>query len=129
MNKLAAFAAFNLALAVALGALGAHYLKAELSPESLNSFQTGVRYHVYHSLALLIIAGNPRFVGLKRQSLLMAIGMLFFSFSIYLLSTRGVLLSEGSARWLGPITPIGGVLLISSWTWMGFSFLRGEKSG
>ncbi|NNC82275.1 MAG: DUF423 domain-containing protein [Flavobacteriales bacterium] len=124
MNRRAAIACFHLALAVSLGALGAHFLKAELSGDSLASFQTGVRYHIYHSLALLILALWDAPMKLRIQWNTMHIGMLLFSFSIYLLSTRGLLLPDGAFKWLGPITPLGGVLLIASWLFLGIHFLR-----
>ncbi|NND93685.1 MAG: DUF423 domain-containing protein [Flavobacteriales bacterium] len=124
MNRKAAFACFNLAIAVALGALAAHYLKAELDRDSLLSFQTGVRYHIYHGLALLILSLQRKKRNINSPWRLMAFGMLLFSLSIYLLSTRGLLLPTGSAAWLGPITPMGGLFLISSWLWLGFIFLK-----
>ena len=127
MNRTAAFEAFNLALAVSLGALGAHFLKEHLDPSSMISFQTGVRYHIYHSLSLLVFAGFPLYQELKKPVILMSIGMLLFSVSIYLLSTRGLLFSESSLKWLGPITPVGGLCLIVAWLWIGISMLISKK--
>ena len=113
-NKLISIAALLAFLSVALGAFGAHSLNELLTTEKLNSFETGVRYQFYHSLALLIIGLNAN--KLNATALIgkfMLIGIVFFSFSIYLLSLQeliGINLSR-----LGPITPIGGLLLMISW--------------
>lgn len=129
MNYRIVFAAFNLAFAVALGALGAHLLKEHLSPDSLKSFETGVRYHLFQGLALLVILCLPLSKEkIKGPWLSMAIGMLLFSCSIYGLSLRGLFGLEGGLRWLGPITPIGGLLIIGSWTWLGVIAL-GDRRG
>ena len=101
-------------LAVALGAFGAHTLNELLTTEKLNSFETGVRYQFYHSLALLIIGLNAN--KLNATALIgkfMLIGIVFFSFSIYLLSLQELIGINLSL--LGPITPIGGLLLMISW--------------
>jgi len=125
MNRKAAFASFSIAIAVGFGALGAHYLKAELSTASLQSFETGVRYHLFHSIALLFLAlSDYGRTFLKRYWLLMAVGMLLFSFSIYGLSTRTLFGAEGGWKLLGPVTPIGGLLLIFSWLGIGLAFLK-----
>lgn len=119
MNKRIAFAAINMAVAVGLGALGAHFLETRLSPDSLSGFQTGVRYHLLHALALLVI---PLFSahGLRYRGpwMLMALGMLMFAVSIYGLSSRALFGLEGGLRFLGPVTPIGGSMLIASWVWL-----------
>ena len=113
-NKLISIAALLAFLAVTLGAFGAHYLSELLSTEKLNSFETGVRYQFYHSLALLIIGLNAN--KLNATVLIgkfMLIGIVFFSFSIYLLSLQELIGINLSI--LGPITPIGGLLLMISW--------------
>ena len=113
-NKLISIAALLAFLSVAIGAFGAHTLNELLTTEKLNSFETGVKYQFYHSLALLIIGLNAN--KLNATTLIgkfMLIGIVFFSFSIYLLSLQeliGINLSR-----LGPITPIGGLLLMISW--------------
>ncbi|MFM7217281.1 MAG: DUF423 domain-containing protein [Bacteroidota bacterium] len=106
------------ALSVVLGAFGAHALRDKLLPEQLQSFETGVRYQIYHGLALIMIGllmtRYPE-VSWKSTLLLFTSGTLLFSGSIYLLSTRDLM---GIASWksfLGPITPIGGSLLIAGW--------------
>lgn len=104
--------------AVALGALGAHALKEVLTASQLHSFETGVRYQFLHALAILVLALNherfhPKlFLSLK----LMIVGICFFSFSIYLLSIQQII--GFSLSFLGPITPIGGLLLIISWMFL-----------
>lgn len=108
-------AAFGL-LAVILGAMGAHALKSELSIDQLESFRTGVRYQIYHAIMLFIIANrnNANSKLLNTVSTLFIIGIILFSFSIYLLSTRSITGIE-ELSFLGPITPIGGLFLISGW--------------
>ena len=113
-NKLISIAALLAFLAVALGAFGAHTLNELLTTEKLNSFETGVKYQFYHSLALLIIGLNAN--KLNATALIgkfMLIGIVFFSFSIYLLSLQELIGINLSI--LGPITPIGGLLLMISW--------------
>ena len=113
-NKLISIAALLAFLAVALGAFGAHTLNELLTTEKLNSFETGVRYQFYHSLGLLIIGLNAN--KLNATALIgkfMLIGIVFFSFSIYLLSLEELIGINLSI--LGPITPIGGLLLMISW--------------
>ena len=90
------------ALAVALGAFGAHGLKTRLDPQMLANFETGVRYHMYAALALMVLGTQA---GQTRAPLFILLGALIFSVSLYILSITGV-------RWLGAITPIGGVLMI-----------------
>jgi uncharacterized membrane protein YgdD (TMEM256/DUF423 family) len=98
-------------LAVALGAFGAHGLRQRLSPEMLSVFEVGVRYHVYHALALFAVAlvGN-RNPGTLTQAAGWAfvLGIVVFSGSLYLLSVTGT-------RWLGAITPIGGLAFLTGW--------------
>jgi uncharacterized membrane protein YgdD (TMEM256/DUF423 family) len=105
------------ALAVILGAFGAHGLKGKLSPESLVSFETGVRYQFIHVLAIFVAVWLADRSGLSLPLLaggLFTAGILLFSGSIYLLATRALLGIE-SWRWLGPITPLGGLCLIAGW--------------
>ena len=113
-NKLISIAALLAFLSVVLGAFGAHSLNELLTTEKLNSFETGVRYQFYHSLALLIIGLNAN--KLNATALIgkfMLIGIVFFSFSIYLLSLQELIGINLSI--LGPITPFGGLLLMISW--------------
>jgi uncharacterized membrane protein YgdD (TMEM256/DUF423 family) len=97
--------------AVALGAFAAHALKLRLSPDMLNVFETAVRYHMYHALALLAVAwATSRWpdssAPLAGWSFIF--GVIVFSGSLYILSLTGI-------RWLGAITPIGGVAFLIGW--------------
>ncbi len=129
--RLAAFAAFSMAFSVALGALGAHYLKKQielgtLSVDNVASFETAVKYQIYHSLALFVLATSCYHKVSKWFILTMLVGMLLFSFSIYILSTKN-LSGLNHVVFLGPITPIGGLLLIISWLGIGFDLLKVKK--
>ena len=99
-------------LVVAFGAFGAHALKNRLDDYSLGVFQTAVQYHFYHSLALLAVGvialSQPHSVLLRSSGWLFLIGILIFSGSLYLLSVSGM-------RWLGAITPLGGLAFIAGW--------------
>ncbi|MDG2049217.1 MAG: DUF423 domain-containing protein [Myxococcota bacterium] len=98
------------ALAVIAGAFGAHGLRDRVSPEQLSAWTTASQYHLLHSiviLALALYALNSQ-VSIRLQGGLFAAGVIFFSGSIYLL-----VLTE--QRWLGPVTPIGGLLLMAAW--------------
>jgi uncharacterized membrane protein YgdD (TMEM256/DUF423 family) len=100
------------ALAVALGAFGAHALKARLAPDLLAVFHTAVQYHFYHALGLIVIglaAGQmPGSVWLKAAGWTMLAGIVLFSGSLYVLATTG-------HRWLGAITPVGGLAFMAGW--------------
>jgi len=116
MNKNVVIAGICLiTIAIVLGAFGAHSLKELISAEKLNTFEVGVKYQMYHGLALLIIGLNS--VKLKfpirSLSLLMLLGTILFSGSIYFLSIQE--LFDTSLTFLGPVTPIGGSILIISW--------------
>lgn len=106
-----------MALAIVLGAMGAHSLERHLTPEMLDSFETGVRYHIYHALALLVVsavADRLHKNRLKIATVFMLTGTLFFSGSIYLF-TVGNLIETNFAKLLWWVTPLGGVLLIAAW--------------
>jgi len=108
-------------LGVGLGAFGAHALKAHLSPEFLSIFETGVRYQMYHSLALLGLGMLshlfPELTRLKTVGFLMTAGTVIFSGSLYILCLSGV------KAW-GAVTPIGGVLLLSAWLLLSWLVMR-----
>lgn len=109
--------------AIVLGAFGAHSLKKVLTETQLQSFEIGVRYQMYHAFFLLFI-GIFTFLNEKERLLifwLTIIGVLFFSGSIYLLATKDI--TNLKTKWLGPITPIGGVFLISAWSYLFFAIL------
>jgi len=107
-------------LSVALGAFGAHVLKPTLSPQMLETFETGVRYQMYHSLALLVVAwivdryGPSIFVP---AGWFFIAGIVIFSGSLYVLSFTG-------ARWLGAVTPIGGVGFLIGWGIMAYGLWK-----
>ncbi|NVK27177.1 MAG: DUF423 domain-containing protein [Flavobacteriia bacterium] len=115
--------AIFMALGVILGAMGAHALEKELTPNALDSFETGVRYQIYHGLALLVLARYRAFS--KTILYLMIAGVVLFSGSIYLLTTDELMKISLSA--LGPVTPIGGTLLIIGWIVLFINIVR-EKS-
>jgi uncharacterized membrane protein YgdD (TMEM256/DUF423 family) len=114
-------AALNGFVAVALGAFGAHGLKRRLSSDMLAVYQTGVQYHFYHTLALLLVAvlliNAPFNQALRWSGALFAVGIVIFSGSLYLLSCTGI-------RWLGAITPIGGVAFLAGWIALGIAAWR-----
>lgn len=116
-------AALNGFLAVALGAFGAHGLKQRLSADLLAVYQTGVQYHFYHTLALFLVAALmlhlPQSTSLRWSALLFCIGMSVFSGSLYVLSITGV-------RWLGAITPIGGVAFLAGWIVLAVAVWKAE---
>ncbi len=102
-------------ISIILGAFGAHALKKVLTPEHLSSFETGVRYQMYHALFLLFLA-NANFITEKKKNLvymLVLIGVILFSGSIYLLTTKEITSIDISS--IAFITPIGGLFLISAW--------------
>ncbi len=106
---------------IILGAFGAHALKEILPPSSLTSFETGVRYQFYSGLAILIITllANQFHIQSKKPLQLIGLGTCLFSFSIYFLSLKSVL--PFGVSWLGPITPIGGLLMIIGWILLGMN--------
>ena len=112
--------------AVILGAFGAHALKEVLSESQLSSFQTGIRYQFFHGLAILILSFNMNYFTDRLSSIIkiMSAGIILFSFSIYLLSIQDLI--GFSMSFLGPITPIGGLLLIISWILLFFSIKKQE---
>lgn len=116
MNQIALISGSILGiLSIILGAFGAHALKKVLSEERLSSFEVGVRYQMYAAITLLIIGFNMEFV--SSADLWAVYGLLWgcvlFSGSIYLLSLKD--LWKVNLRFLGPITPIGGLLMIVGW--------------
>lgn len=113
--------------AVILGAFGAHGLKEVIGNESLKTFETGIRYQMYHALLLLFL-GNSRIISLKAKKwifYLTGVGVLFFSGSIYGLATNS--LSTFNFKIIGFITPIGGLLLIASWFLLLIDFIKNKE--
>lgn len=113
-------------LSIILGAFGAHAFKKILSLERLESFETGVRYMMYSAFFLLFIGWIFKFDTSSEKwiSWLMILGTLLFSVSIYLLAFQDYL--GMNLKFLGPITPIGGAMMISSWAMLIFYFLKAK---
>lgn len=107
-------AALSGAVCVVLGAFGAHALRESLAPEQLQVFETGVRYQFYHTFALLACALLAGRVSTNVASKFFIGGIIAFSGSLYLLSTR-TLTGLENWTWLGPVTPLGGLCFIIGW--------------
>ena len=108
-------------LAVALGAFGAHALKARLSADMLAVWRTVVEYHFYHALALLmlgLVARQMPSPAINAGGVCFAAGVLLFSGSLYALALSGI-------RVLGAITPLGGLLFLAGWALLGYAVLKG----
>jgi uncharacterized membrane protein YgdD (TMEM256/DUF423 family) len=114
-------------VAIILGAFGAHALKKVLTPEQLISFETGVRYQMYQAFFLFFLATQNDILEKTKKTIFTLIlsGTLFFSGSIYLLSTTGI--TGINFKPIGFITPIGGLLLIIAWGILGYSILKSRK--
>jgi len=110
------------ALAVAFGAFGAHALRARLSTDLLAVYQTGVLYHFWHALGILAVGivalQFPANAWLRAAGWLLAAGIVLFSGSLYALALTG-------ERWLGAITPAGGLAFILGWLALAFAVLKG----
>mgnify|MGYP000367283485 CR=1 FL=1 len=114
-------------IAIILGAFGAHALKKVLTPEQLISFETGVRYQMYQAFFLFFLA-TQNDIQEKTKKIIYRInlfGIVYFSGSIYLLSTTGI--TGIDFKPIGFITPIGGLLLIVAWGILGYSILKTRK--
>ena len=111
-------ALFSGAIAVCMGAFAAHGLKARLSAELLSTFRTAVDYQFYHTLALLALVLLIKQIGastpLLAAGVLLIAGMLLFSGSLYAMAL-------GGPKWLGPITPLGGLCFIAAWLCMAWA--------
>jgi uncharacterized membrane protein YgdD (TMEM256/DUF423 family) len=117
-------AAYLGALSVALGAFGAHTLKDTLSQQSLNTFETAVRYQFYHVFALALAGILYKFYPNKKiryAGIFFISGIILFSGSLYLL----VFLGTDNFKWIGAITPLGGVFFIAGWA----ALATGVKAG
>jgi uncharacterized membrane protein YgdD (TMEM256/DUF423 family) len=103
-------------IGVALGAFGAHALRARLEPRDLEIYETGVRYQMYHAFALLAVAWllSRNVPGAANAGWAFIAGTLFFSGSLYLMALTGW-------RWLGPVTPLGGVAFLVGWVLLALS--------
>jgi uncharacterized membrane protein YgdD (TMEM256/DUF423 family) len=117
-----ALGALLCAAAVAAGAFGAHALKARLTPDLLAVYRTAVEYHFYHALGLMlvgcVVARMADATLAAMSGWVMLAGIVLFSGSLYLLATTGT-------RWLGAVTPLGGLAFIIAWVLLAVAALRG----
>jgi uncharacterized membrane protein YgdD (TMEM256/DUF423 family) len=115
-KKITVTAAFLGMTAIILGAFGAHALKTVLTMNQLASFETGVKYQMYHALFLMLVGLNASMSEKTKRAIyfLTVIGVIFFSGSIYLLATNQ--LTSFDFKVFGIVTPIGGLLLILAWS-------------
>ncbi|MFX0556388.1 DUF423 domain-containing protein [Maribacter sp. CXY002] len=114
-------------LAVVLGAFGAHGLKKLVEADAVNSFETGVRYQMYHVFLLFVVGSLPFLSNKKKQIVyyLVLIGVFLFSFSIYLLSINDLTLFDFKS--IGFLTPIGGIFLIAAWIYLAITILQSKE--
>ena len=121
MKKGKIFGTLFILISVIFGALNTHYLKSILPKTAIDSIDVSLRYMMYHGLALLIISILP--IKEKRYIInFLIIGTLLFSLSILIISLQSI--SNSNFGWLGPLTPIGGLLLIGGWIILLYSFIR-----
>ena len=121
MKKAKIFGTLFVLISVTFGALNSHYLKSILPKIAIDSIDVSLRYMMYHGLGLLIISILP--IKKKRYIInLIIVGTLLFSLSILILSFQSI--SKSNLGWLGPLTPIGGLLLIGGWIILLYSFIR-----
>jgi uncharacterized membrane protein YgdD (TMEM256/DUF423 family) len=106
-------------VAVALGAFGAHGLRARVTPSDLDVFETAARYHMYHSLALFVVAwATTRWPGAQSAGWFFVAGIVVFSGSLYVLVLTG-------QRWLGAVTPLGGLAFLIGWALLAWHIFKG----
>ncbi len=121
MKKAKIFGTLFVLISVTFGAVNTHYLKSILPKIDIDSIDLSLRYMMYHGLGLLIISILP--IKKKRYIInLIIVGTLLFSLSILILSFQSI--SKSNLGWLGPLTPIGGLLLIGGWIILLYSFIR-----
>jgi uncharacterized membrane protein YgdD (TMEM256/DUF423 family) len=123
-KKIAVTAAILGAMTIAIGAFGAHGLKELVGEATIESFETGVRYQMYHAIVLLVVglAGVLSDSTKKWVFRFFCFGILFFSGSIYVLALQGVLGFE--LKYLWPLTPLGGLLFILGWLRMSYGLIK-----
>ncbi len=126
-RKITSVAALMGIIAIILGAFGAHALKKQLSVEQLGSFETGVKYQMYHALFLLFLGMNTFLNEKVKKTVfqLVIFGVFFFSGSIYLLTTKAI--TGVDFKFIGIVTPIGGVLLIMAWSVLFWNVWRAKR--
>jgi len=123
-KKILSTAAILGAIAIILGAFGAHALKKVLTTEELATFETGVKYQMYHALFLLLVGISGLITEKAKKAIyyFVLFGVLLFSGSIYLLATDS--LNDFNFKIIGFVTPIGGLLLIMAWIWLFIDILK-----
>jgi uncharacterized membrane protein YgdD (TMEM256/DUF423 family) len=127
MNKKIILAASLLgALAVILGAFGAHGLEGKVSTYHIETWKTANQYHFYHTFALLFTFSRAKTYSIKVSFIAFLIGILFFSGSLYVLSVREIT-GFGNPSILGPITPLGGLSLIVGWVALFIAALKNKS--
>ena len=119
------------AVCVTLGAMGAHALKNHLSMENLETFETAVRYQFYHTFALILVVILSEKIQsklLNYASALFIAGIILFSFSLYFLALRPVMdIGNEEMKWIGAITPLGGLSFILAWLMLTFASLKSDN--
>jgi len=127
-RKVVFIAALIGAIGIMLGAFGAHGLKKVVSEVQVLTFEVGVRYQMYHAFFLLFIGMSSYFSDKAKKiaMYLVLFGILFFSGSIYLLTFKDMI--SINLRFIGPITPVGGVLFIIAWLYAGIQAYKGKNA-
>jgi len=121
-------AAFLGALTVAMGAFGAHKLKTLVAETVVNTYETAIKYQFYHVIALLItgiLYGTYTNKLIKTAGVFFILGIIFFSGSLYLLTYKEALVLPG-LKWVGPITPVGGLFFMIGWICLGLGIGKNE---
>ncbi len=124
-NVIIGLGALSAFISVAAGAFGAHALKHALDADMLAVYHKAVDYQFFHSIGLIIIGALQKISPRNRLTLaawIMLAGIIIFSGSLYVLSTTGI-------KWLGMITPVGGVCFLAAWLMLALSYLAGDRTG
>ncbi|MBL7983911.1 MAG: DUF423 domain-containing protein [Flavobacteriales bacterium] len=126
-NRTLAWASAILLIAVAFGAFGAHAIADRVDLKAYTNWQTAAQYQFFHGLALLGLAGVDARLATRTVTLvriLFVLGVVCFCGSLYLLATREILGTQGLTRFLGPITPLGGLMFLAGWAVLLYGALR-----
>lgn len=130
-KKLLMVAGISGAFCVALGAMGAHALKDKIPVENIQAYETAVKYQFYHTFALIfvvILSEKIQSKLLNYASTLFIAGIILFSFSLYFLALRPLLgIGNEEMKWVGAITPLGGVSFILAWLLLALSSFKSNK--
>ena len=120
------------AFCVVLGAMGAHALKDKIPAENLQIFETAVKYQFYHTLALIlvvILSEKIQSTFLNYSSALFIVGIILFSFSLYFLALRPLMsIGNEEMKWIGAITPFGGLSFILAWLMLTFAAIKSKNN-